>query len=550
MGNMQSPMSGRPESLPERLQQALLELRARALQDHRLAAEAFRARREFFGGSGVPPTSSAELRFCEWFLLERESESLGAVPSQAFEAVEDEALLEDSLASVFSVVHAVGETAQLRDLQADEVLDAVAPAGSLRAGDLLVGRLYPADHGQWQPSPAIARFRPGASIAAAFQRDLERLDLDRRLLQVELEHLLLRRDHGSGEVAARDQLEHLEARLEALLRSAGVAIQATSISAALAHAARPGEVVGPLLDQLAFDTSIDLDAARTLLLEIWNARQAGRPTAMEAAPAEADARAGEHLGELLVRTLDAGLAERQDLEQLFRRLEAMAGIAPEEAEENPFDQDEDAIDELPGRDLGDVGDLGPLVQEFLWQTDREHGPVARTLGLFVELQRTAAVPRTDLELIRGEDLSRLLLHVYLGAAPSARGSAVREAFGALQEFYRWLEREQELPLGSVLGECQGMLLDQLDRLQAAGLGLSGEEVQGARAPALLRVVDVSERGIGVQVDDGGELWLHTEAGALLRPGDLLLAATAGHGRNARLSGLVVVLPADAEALIG
>jgi len=543
---------------PRRLQAALQQLHERVLREPHLPAEVQRARREFFGPrlAAGPPLPTAEQRFQEWFLLERESETLGAVPQEAV-AADDDSLLDDSLASAFLLAGTSGKRLEARDLQDGDSYELHAPAGTLQPGDLMVGRIHPDPAGGWLPSAAVAVYRPGQTVAAALQKDLGQLQLERRLSQLELEHLLLRSGHHATAVAP--PLERLEAALDTLLRGAGSSRSAAAVSEALAAAARPGPVLGPLLDELAFDTAIDLDRARELLVELWNAHHAGLapPPAAEKAPAGEAAAAGdgppgETLGERLVRTLDQGLAQKQDVEELFAQLEAMAGIDPdaEDAEE-----DDDPVRDAAGAAANavDVGDLQPLVQEYLWETGRSDSEPARLLEQWVELQQNGAMPNVDLESVSSTDLLRFLLHVYLGAEPAARAAAVRAAHAALREFLAWAEVTQEMAVRGTLDGCQGALLEQLDRLQAAGLALSAS-LRAERRPGtgLWRVDDVGASGFGVRGDDGGEHWIPVApaTAALLRPGDLLLGAVARSDGGARFAGLVVALPADAEALIG
>src|SRR6185295_8214788 len=99
-------------------------------------------------------------------------------------------------------------------------------------------------------SPAIAVYRKGAALAAAFRKDLERLDLDRRLSQAELEHLLMAGKARAAAVAAvtppERPLEHLEAELEAVLRAGACSWSAAELSRRLAAAERIGPVLGPI----------------------------------------------------------------------------------------------------------------------------------------------------------------------------------------------------------------------------------------------------------------------------------------------------------------
>lgn len=614
-------------------EELVAKLAAKLAADPRLRAEVQRARREFFGAearaaddraAAVPgAASAAEHRFAEWFALERSCDTLGDVPVElpAYGEFADD--LMGSLAGVFLVQDAIGGAVSARDLQDDTVLDLMVPPQSLREGDLLVGRLFPSGPGTYTPSTACAVFRPGVELGRAFARDVQRLELDRRLQQIELEHLLLRRpeqtqsptaapaaaarvaDAPAAEAPPAVPLEHLEADLERLLREAGSELSAATISQQLALVARPGQVIGPLLDEMAFDSDVDLDRLRDLLLQIWNAHHAEEEDAATAVDgAVPGAAPGETLGERLVRTLDEGLAQKRDVADLFAQLERMAGIEPEpedgadeadpddaddggsatngrkpaafdaddddQEESDEFDDDEERGSEAasPGRPAGrrrsevdeadeatfgdpDAGDLEPLVEEYLWESGRSDAETP--LRLWTELQRNAPLPRVDLEQVTAGDLMRLLLHVYLGAAPARRAAAVQDAFAELRRFYDWAASTQELDFRSVLTHCQGSLLTQLDRLHAASQALSNEQRPATR-PGILQVEDVGPTGFGVRDDDGGTHWIATTqaVAAQLQVGDLVLGALApsrSGGSQRTLQGLVVVLPEQARELM-
>lgn len=553
------PFAAMAQDDAETVQLAVAALVARLTNEPRLAAEVQRARREFFGnGQGLASVGrigdSAEQRFGEWFALERESEMLGAVPFELPAYASAELQVDGTTAGVFVVVIAADGEFEARDLQGDAIFELAVPMASLLVGDLLVGRLFQLENGLWAPSTAAAVFRPGRDLGEAFRRDIERLALGRRLRQVELEHLLLRRqDQGPSPTAPAAApepkrgalpgipLEHLEADLDRLLDGTGGRHQATAISERLAAASRPGQVMGPLLEELAFETSVDLDRARELLLEIWTAHHIDDAPAV-AAPSQAP---GEALGERLVRTLEEGLQKQHDVEELFAQLESLAGLEPGAAddEENPFDRDASGAEELA------AGDLDGLVHEYLWETRRDGEAVAGPLRLWVQLQANAALPHGDLETVTGQDLMRLLLHVYLSAGPMQRADAVRATFGELEAFYEWARREQELEVGAALHECKGALLDQLDRLAAAGAQLSTEG--SAQLPRFLVVEDLGGDGFGVRDDEGGHHWLVANRAAVgdLRAGDLVLGALEPRGRGMALVGMVVVLPSDARALM-
>ncbi|HZN39723.1 MAG TPA: hypothetical protein VFD82_13020 [Planctomycetota bacterium] len=555
-------------------------------KDPRLGTELVRARREFLGtdrAEAVGAADKAHHRFAEWFALERESDNLGAVPIEVEPYCEAASDLCDSIAGVFLVLASAEDSVQARDLQDERVLELVVPAGSLQQGDLLVGRLFELDVDLWTPSTAAAVFRPGQELGKAFRRDLQHLGLERRLWQIELEHLLLRQfDQSPSPRFDQAPLEHLEADLDQLLQAGKSGLSAAEVSQRLALARGPGAVMEPLLEALAFDTEVDLDKCRTLMLQIWNAHHSlplDEAQVSSAAPAP-----GEKLGERLARTLEEGLRHRRDVAELFAQLERMAGLRSEdgdepgdprdaevaeqeEGEDDPEgpqdDQDEedgeDGEDEDQGDDDGSVaasGDLDPLVQEYLWETGRAGDPAGPTLRLWLQLQEDSPLPHTDFEFVTGKDLMRLLLYVYLGAPPTGRADAVRSAFAELQRFYAWAASTQEQDFRSVLDECKGPLLDQVERLQEAGIQFSTAATTNAR-PGILQVEDLGPKGFGVRDDDGENHWLSASPRSLssLRVGDLLLGALARgtgpehNGTGPSLVGLVVVLPADAKSLI-
>ncbi|MCB9887185.1 MAG: hypothetical protein H6838_16965 [Planctomycetes bacterium] len=531
------------------LEIAVSKLAERLQREPRLEAETMRARRDFFGAEGAarPQPAAAEFRFAEWLVLERESEVLGAVPADVrsyTEGIE----LRDSLSGVFLVAAADGGEVSVRDLQGEDEFDLSVPEGSLQVGDLVVGRLYNTSEGH-RPSSAAAVFRPGTSLAEAFRHDVERLDLGRRLQQVELEHLLLRRPEQGASPTAEPAntlpLERLEAELDQLLLAAGSERSAAAISQQLSEADRPGRVMGPLLEELAFDTGIDLDRARQLLLQLWNAWLVRRGP--EAGPGAAPTvPPGATLGERMVRALDEGLRRHQDVDEVFAQLERMAGLDQGAADddENPFDREPEGADETA------AGNLDALVQEYLWETGREQQPAAAALRIWAGLQANAALPHDDIELVTSQDLLRLLLHVYLGAPATARAAAVQTAFAELRRFYEWLDETQELHLSAVLEGCRGGLLDQVDRLAEASQLLSVGPA-GATRPTLLRVEDLGSDGFGVQDDEGENHWLRADRAAVaaLRVGDLLLGAIERDPAGAKFVGLVVALPHDARALM-
>lgn len=520
-----------------------------------MQAETLRARREFFGDRAALPADqlgiAAEARFAEWYLVERDSELMGEIPLRSLArdgGLGAEVPLEAMLASIAGVflVEAKNDAAQLRDLQDGNILEMRARNMlEVGVGDVVIGRLYPHDDGHWVPSPAVAVQPSGRALADAFQRDVANLDPGRRLTQAELEHLLFRRSRAVAEAATAVPLEHLEAQLDKILRTGGMSEPtAEELSAAMQAAEGPGQVLGPFLDQVAFDTEIDLEEIRVVLLELWNAHHANKTSTPAAAPQQPAAPASDHeagLGQRLAERIEEGLAGNEDMEQVFADVAEMLG--------EDIDEDDDAA-----REIREHGDLEPLVQEFLWEEDCEDGPERQLLEALLRQQEDAPVPKRDLEYLEPADILRFLLRIYLGMPPESRRERVRDAFAVVERFYRWAERTQHYALEQVLSDCRTDFVDELDRLHGASMELTSSE-QGTEGPqaTLARVLDVGDGGVELAPCDAGEPTLLVGVGETpqLRAGDLVLGRLRTESpTTVSLEGLVVVLPAAAESLLG
>jgi len=579
-----------------------LRLLDQAEQDPILLAELARAQREFLGpmaldsGRMVQERAAAATRFAEWFLLERESDVLGAIPIEvllaklpdspaedsaaeggaaeggaaedsALEATRepgvrtDRELLLGSLVGFFRIESARGAEAQAIDLQDGEVIDLREQSpGVLARGDLLVGRLYAIDEGGYVASVAATLHKDAVALGEAMSADLARLDLGRRLNQLEIEHVLLRgRELAVPAAPNYPPIEHLEAELEGYLARAGKHARATSeISAALREAETPGIIVGPLLEEIAFETDADLDELRRILLELWSAQRvralrppasndtpAARPDPAKPDPRQGKARAQEPgLGASLAQRIEQGLTRHEDLDHLFTDVENLFGerIDPDEPLGGNF-----------GEQGVDDGDLAGLVAEFLWETKSEHGEEATALAALVRQQTDAPVPMLDAETLTGNDFLRLLVATYLAAPPNLRSERVLSVAQALRRFSEWLASEQDIDLESALAVTQSVFLAPLERVSAAGLALSTATVPG-RVPSLWRVLATGESGIeitGLDDDAPRVLALSPQTARSVRVGDLLIAAVSAATREgAAFLGMVVVLPAGVESVLG
>jgi len=429
---------------------------ARIEADEALGAEFASSRGDFFARPEAAALPGAELRHLEWFLLERPSPALGAIPLIAFGAPgaqpelspELRAALLGSLPGAFEVTSA-GEAdgAWVRDLftQGELLLSTSDGAAPLAAGDLLVGRLFPLGDGTFVPSPAVSLYR-NPELLAAVRADLAAMRQARRgvlrIQQLELEQLF----HAHAPAAATGAGDE-RPDPGAALRAIGIdEPEVNTILAGLRAAASKGDggAVTELLSQLAFDTPVDLERARAILLDAWHAE---RRTTEPSAP-RADARAA-------LAAFDRGRVEGKDLELLFRELERDLGL-----EDDPGADDEAAgAPDFPGV-------VSAMVEEFLWDVEREQGAErARALAPLRKLGEYAH----DIGVF--EDLGRLRLldfcarwlleETELGAAELG---AVLDALG---EFCAWAEERHELPLAREFGTPLRALRQSVPRLAAA-----------------------------------------------------------------------------------
>ena len=471
-----------------------------------LSAELDRAKREFFGGrdprtAGEDAAELAALRFVEWFLCERVSDVLGAVPLDVAQTRLGISIdvPTGSVVGVF-LVQSGGADPVVRDVVDKSVYQLRGVPDPLEIGDALIGRLYPAGGGddEMVPSAAASIVSSAPRFAVAFQKDVEALALGRRLDQLELENLLFVDATPPAQDAA-PPLERVEAELATLLESGASPVSAPEVTEALRSSERPTAVVDELLDQLAFESDVDLEALRRVLVDLVGAiasrpaepapqqTEARPPPKAPPAAPKFEARQGEGLGESIARRIEEGLAQHESVESLFAHVEGMLG--------------ESIDDEVEERLVGvDVGDLEPLVREFAWELEVEESDVQR-LDAFLTAQNGAPVPRANLETVEADDVLRFLLHAWLDRPGDARVAEVRARFSIVERFYAWAADTQGIDRRDELEPARTELLADVDRLARAGDALSraeGTDSPGDRASAaLFVVVDVDDETGGV-----------------------------------------------------
>ena len=531
------------------IERAFNELLERARSNPSTWGEFAASRIEFLGTSvaNTPRTREmAERRHAEWFLLERPSESLELVPAQVLGADADdtdeeelvlgrEALLA-SFASVFEITGVrAGEGVWVRDLAGlgEYPLEEADASRALEAGDLLVGRIFPVGDALYRISHASGFFRD-AELLAAVRTDLERARESRRgvlrLSQRDLEAMFFASPIlGTPAAAAASAASDLRRRALTAISVARRCLEAGGLTPAEVDdvlaglASEPfdplhvlpgaGDRLGEILAQLAFETEVDLEAARRALAEAWPVLSSP-PSSSDAAPSVRPAQEAQHKAagsknannvQRALSDFDARRAQTDDLETLFADLERELEVEPE-----------DAGDDATAPDFPGV--VGAMVIEFLWDMERERGPeAARPLAAIANFA-TFAQAHGVFENLGERDL---LMFTCLWLPERAQDAAEAErSFHALVEFATWAEEQHAVSLASALAPSREGLASSLPRVCAANARLrarlgalrEGGEMLGYEGGSAARSSQGEARAVAIAKEAAG----HVEAGDYLR----------------------------------
>ena len=468
---------------------ALSALGARVREDPVLTRELETSTADFFGGP--PPSGTvqeaylAARRHLEWFLLERHSPALYGVPVERLgdrwcqDLGDDEQAIEFAVTSLrgsFSGVFEVAELAPqgggssagvcwVRDLAGLGTFALTPTAHPVAVGDLLVGRLFPLPDGSHELSLAGALFRE-SSLREALEIDLARAREGGgpsvlRLSQLELERLFwgadAPRSEGDPIGAARRFLEDggLEpAEVERVL--ALLAAQPLRPDRLVYGA---GDVLGEILDELAFETELDLEQARRLLQLAWGALSPQAPSSAAREEPAPDVREA-------LAAFERGRAAGRDLEQLFSDLERDLALAPGSARDEEMGESEEEGDPAPEF----PGVVGAMVDEFLWEVEREgSGDAARRFACLRSLGEYGSGLGSFEELGAGQLLRFTTFWIHEHGTLGGKRDA-RQLLDALEAFSRWADEAHHLELrrdfGPTLVSLRGTLprIAELNRL--------------------------------------------------------------------------------------
>lgn len=490
-------------------------------EDARLEAELEQGRGEFFGSAGTGPHQPhGERRFLEWFLLERPSVVLAGVPALVLQetwctrlgggAPDVSLAFLQSLAGAFEVTSTLsGEGIWVRDLFGLGEYPILEPdaAPELERGDLLVGRLFPADGGVFCLSPAVCCYR-NPRLLEAVRSDLERMRRARRgvlrVQQIELERLFFRpaSAHGATVGPSNDGVP-----VRSMLLAGGLAEDAADgILVDLDRAAAQGDgaAITEVLNRLAFETHIDLEVARRALAEYWTERRAETEGVDAAEDRGVDPRGA-------LEAFDRGRSAGADLEQLFRTLEQELGVEVEEPA--PLEEgDSGGVPDFPGV-------VGAMVEEFLWDVKREQGEAVAQR--WAGLRRLGTYGR---EIGIFEDLGPRQLLDFAGRWLLDEGDLpgpeeAREVLDALGAFCRWSEERHAHPLWGGFGKTLQALRRAVPRLSHC----RGETPSLVPSAGAYRLTRIEETVAFLEEVGGGERRVPVTPGqrTYLRPGDIV-----------------------------
>lgn len=512
-------MHGTPEQL-ELLLAALGEIvQADDVQREALAA----SEREYFRVAPRDPADDlAGRRHLEWFLLERDGSRAGTSriddlrqgSSRALALLDDATvtLLRGSFCGLFEVVGvAAGSGCWVRDLSGHGEYPVQEPSASLvfERGDLVVGRLFPLDGGTFAFSRACAYFRD-SRLSDALRADLERARAGRRgtlrLSQREVEAMFF----GARAPSENDPVG--EART--YLHESGLSAEDVDLfledlaqepfdETAVIHGG--DDALGAVLDRLAFETEIDLDRARRILVRAWRAfskQGAGNGPSITPTAPPAPVEVVHDPAEAIAR-FDAARRAGKSLDDSFLELERALEL----------DDASDADDEAPAPDFPGV--VGAMVEEFLWETGHEFGS-KRAL----ELERVRAFGNFARDVGVFENLGTRELEQYccFWLPESGLLTSSDEALAqlsSLQQFARWCEERHEVALASSFKDTFGKLERSLPRIAEAnqrrtratdpddGSLLVVEELERERAS--VRTTD--QRSFDVRIEHDLAQWL-------------------------------------------
>lgn len=408
-------------------------------------------------------------RHLEWFIFERHSPSLRNRPAEALlehwqESFTDwdtdlqQSLLESS-SGIFEIVAVeAGVGAQAAELAGLQNFTLVSNDAQFEIGDLLVGRLYPAGEGNFEPSSACASIRD-ERLVAAVRRDIELIRERRerkvfRIAQEELEGMFFAGSQATESESPEPQSTGAVEAARDWLTGKGLAPDAIEglLDDLREHAPAPdsvhvgrGDALAHWLDELAFSSQLDLGEAKSKLLAAWmefHTTEAKSPTTeLTQQTPEVDVDSAMAMFE---RDCASGKTVTDALGELEQRLD---------------------LDMEEAGDIGTVPDfpgvVGAMVEEFLWEEESEFGQASVAGFQVLHAFSTYSTNLGVFEELSHKDVSDFTTR-WIPEHPSAcEPSQAPLLLKALNKFCTWAhEKQGALALSdtsSLISELHGTL---------------------------------------------------------------------------------------------
>lgn len=535
---------------------ARLDLMLRERRD--LRAEFARAIASFGGGAPVSEHESKLWlrRALEWFVLERPRDGHSAPPfADLLEAAPQDpadpvraaaAALRGSLVSIFEVTGVeAGRGVWLRDLAALGEYPASEPAAAtvFERGDLVAGRIFPLADESWHVSRAAAFFR-SADLLTAVRRDLERARLERRAVVRIAQHDLERMFFGHATAASPSVDPTAEVRQ--ILAQGG--LEQEEIERILMRLAEepfdpkqliPGavDVLGEILDRIAFDTSVDLERARRLLIDAW---RGARPDDARDASTFIPRPARERGGAAGVASALAEFERRRNagvpLERAFRELEQELDLDVE--------ADGDDAELAPAPDFPGV--VAAVVEEYLWEASQTHGPAEARARETVRLFGAFAAQIGVFENLSVRDLLAYTCHWLPENGAFENADAAREHLVEFGRFCHWIDESHGLELHALFREILRGLESSLPRIVEANRRRTrSTDPAAGELFECLSVAHGEPLALRNRAGQDSHADVDPELAQWLRPGDHVRGQISADGRLA----VYCVYPPEARQLV-
>ena len=431
-------------------------------------------------------------RFLEWFLLERDSESLGSSPIAAWAPDSGDRNcpwkhLQGCSFSFYTVEEGGSPgLSKCTDLWNDQTYSCLLPQ-SLSHGDLiLMGRfVHSGESNSFIPLPGMLGF-PESPTTTALLNDLRKqksVSPTSRLSQCECEKLLPGIDPAPSIQNPEQKLQALfEAREEWTWKRAANILEEQGSQA--------------LLDAVAFETGIDLALLRSLLL----AMELEHPSAPQGNLSESSPLNTEQLGAALTN-FEAKREAGEPLELIFDQLEEDLGIqAPNNGPQEPIG---------PAAGCG----LGQWIDFYEWEmrgTNQEDSLNKEHLALFSEWAENQKGRPMDAQEISPAEILPFLCSEDV-PIPS------QERMESILPFLTWCQTEQGAGLEQFLHDLRGPLGERI-----LSLAKLNEVLAGPNPTATSQLETVEPLQV---MDESKELApVHgcpTEWSSSLKPGDWL-----------------------------